>query len=236
LADRVRSATTTSEIANAFLVTLEAVDLADLKRRSGGGEVTIGTVIGRTAVAPSFVDSATERAVDIVSRYHDEHPMRPGMPSAELASRLDVERDMLAHLVNTSDGLTSSDGSVSLAGFSSVLSEDQEVAWGRARLHLETSFDVPRASQIDLEDELIHALIRRGDLVRINDDLVFTASQLESLTDRIVELDDGFTVSEFKDHFGMARRQAVPLLEWLDKSGATRRDGDGRVVRRRNGS
>jgi selenocysteine-specific elongation factor len=89
-------------------------------------------------------------------------------------------------------------------------------------------------SAIELEGEVIHSLIRKGELVQVGTDLVFTSGQIEEVRTRTADLPDGFSVSEFKDEFGMTRRQAVPMLEWLDKSGLTKRSGDGREVRRRS--
>ncbi len=39
-----------------------------------------------------------------------------------------------------------------------------------------------------------------------------------------------FTVPQFKDHFGLSRKWAIPLLEHLDSVGATRRVGDKRQI------
>ena len=88
-------------------------------------------------------------------------------------------------------------------------------------------------SAIDVGDETLHALIRHGDLVKVGPDLVFTSEQISEIESRTAELPDGFSVSQFRDNFAMTRRHAVPLLEWLDKSGWTKRVGDGRTVRRR---
>jgi selenocysteine-specific elongation factor len=236
LASRVLDADTPSEAADGLLAVQGVADLADLRCRSGGGEPTIGVVVGTTAVAPWFLEATTKNAVDLASKYQQTHPKRPGIPSAELASRLDIDREVLSHVVASSDGLDAQDGAVRTIDFSEVLTPDDEASWETVRAELETSFNVPRARQLELEMELVHALIRRGDLVRIDDDLVVTSDQLDDLTARMTELEDGFTVSQFKDHFGMARRQAVPLLEWFDKSGVTKRQGDGRVVRNRVGS
>jgi selenocysteine-specific elongation factor len=96
---------------------------------------------------------------------------------------------------------------------------------------LDSSFDVPRSSQLDLDPDVLRALIRRGDVIQIDPDLVFTATQIDEIKTRLRDLPDGFTVSQFKEHFGMSRRQSVPLLEWLDKTGVTRRSGNGRSVR-----
>jgi selenocysteine-specific elongation factor len=49
---------------------------------------------------------------------------------------------------------------------------------------------------------------------------------------RLADLPDGFTVAQFRDATGITRRHAVPLLEWLDTEGVTRREGDGRALRR----
>ncbi|MCX6530780.1 MAG: SelB C-terminal domain-containing protein, partial [Actinobacteria bacterium] len=39
----------------------------------------------------------------------------------------------------------------------------------------------------------------------------------------------GFTVSQFREHLGITRKHAVPLLEALDNRGITKRSGDLRV-------
>ena len=39
---------------------------------------------------------------------------------------------------------------------------------------------------------------------------------------------EGFDVSEFKTRFGLTRKLAIPVLEWLDSERVTRREGDRR--------
>jgi hypothetical protein len=137
----------------------------------------------------------------------------------------------VAWIVDHADGLALSDGFVSLQTFSNDVSSEDQRAIDDALKRLNESFDVPRSSQLGLDADLLRAMIRSGDLIRIDPDLVFTAAQIDELKAGLRDLPDGFTVSEFKDHFGMARRQSVPLLEWLDKTGMTLRSGDGRTVR-----
>ncbi len=38
------------------------------------------------------------------------------------------------------------------------------------------------------------------------------------------------TIGDFKDAFGLSRKYAVPLLEYLDMNNFTRREGDARVA------
>ena len=37
-------------------------------------------------------------------------------------------------------------------------------------------------------------------------------------------------VATFKERYGLTRKFAIPLLEWLDKERVTRRTGDKRIV------
>ena len=90
-----------------------------------------------------------------------------------------------------------------------------------------------RTSQLDIDSEALHAVVRDGRLVRISNDLSYLPEQIDEITTRLSAMEDGFTVADFRDAMGMSRRQAVPVLEWLDGQGWTSRRGDVRNVRRR---
>jgi selenocysteine-specific elongation factor len=205
--------------------------VSDLLRATGGVEAQHSTVIGDSAYSQKFLQDTSDRVLPIVDQYHRDHPKRPGPANAELASQLGVDRAVIIHIAARSPDLSETSGAVHLTSFSDALDDADEAAWSSARQAIESSLDVPRASQFPIDRELMHALFRRGDLVQIESDLAFTDTQMEQILSGVKELPDGFTVSEFKDHFAMSRRQAVPLLEWLDKRGVTLRSGDGRTVR-----
>ena len=40
------------------------------------------------------------------------------------------------------------------------------------------------------------------------------------------------TPAELRDRFGLTRKFLIPLLEWADRRGITRRDGDARTLAR----
>lgn len=209
-------------------------DLA-IRRATGGGRPRRGLRAGDDWLSPGEADRLAASIEALVADHHERHPMRPGLPNGEAASRLDVSIDVIDTAVHRSDALDDRSGAIALIGFSDEMDDASIGRWEAVRIGLEASFDVPRASAIELDDEVLHHLIRRGDLVRIADDLVFTRAQVDEIVRRVAELPAGFTVAEFRDHFGMARRQAVPTLEWLDSIGRTRRHGDGREVRERSG-
>jgi selenocysteine-specific elongation factor len=84
-------------------------------------------------------------------------------------------------------------------------------------------------ADLGLTDELVHLLIRRGDLVRVSETLVFLGDQIEQIVEAAAGLDYPFGVGEFKEALGLSRKYSVPLLEWLDNNDYTIRREDGRV-------
>ena len=145
-------------------------------------------------------------------------------------SALRVDADLVAAFVEADGDLAEDGPAIHLVEFTPSLGADDVAAWEAAQELLAADLAVPRASALGLSAEVTHALIRRGDLVRIDDDLVLLAVQIEAITAGLHALPDGFTVATFRDHFGLSRRHAVPLLEWLDAEGWTRRRGDERSV------
>jgi selenocysteine-specific elongation factor len=47
---------------------------------------------------------------------------------------------------------------------------------------------------------------------------------------RHVALEQEITPSSLRDHTGLSRKYLIPLLEWADRTGVTRRVGDVRVL------
>ncbi len=221
------------ERATALLTLRGSTQLNELAKASGGGEPLSGLRAGSTVISDAVAQQIRSEAVETVSEYHTEHPLRPGISKAELASTVDVTLEVINAVIRTDGALVEAEGSVQGGGFSNELPPEMAERWSRVKADLETSFDVPRMSAIDLDDEIIHALTRSGELAQVGPDLAFTVSQIEEVQRRIADLPGGFSVSESKDSFGMTRRQAVPILEWLDKTGWTERTGNARTVRRR---
>lgn len=81
--------------------------------------------------------------------------------------------------------------------------------------------------------DLLEVCVAEGELVRINDDIYLhcdaDAAMRQRLTERLAN-GPAMTVAEIRDLLGTTRKYAVPLCEYLDASGVTRRDGDLRVL------
>jgi selenocysteine-specific elongation factor len=85
-------------------------------------------------------------------------------------------------------------------------------------------------------DKVTALLLREKALVRL-DTLIFHADALEKLKEEVRALKGSapggratVDVTAFKDRYGVSRKFAIPLLEYLDRERVTRRTGDVRLV------
>jgi selenocysteine-specific elongation factor len=80
--------------------------------------------------------------------------------------------------------------------------------------------------------DAIDAAARSGLVVRVAPDLMFTPALIER-AEAIVKAAGiaGIRVSAFREALGTSRKYALPLLEWFDQRGITRREGDLRFPR-----
>jgi len=78
---------------------------------------------------------------------------------------------------------------------------------------------------------VLQMLLKKGTLVRVAEDLAVHRAAIDALVERLSALQGRrISVGEFKDFAGVSRKYAIPLLEYLDRSRVTRREGDLRVV------
>jgi selenocysteine-specific elongation factor len=83
------------------------------------------------------------------------------------------------------------------------------------------------AREVGLDHRAVTTMVHRGDIVR-SGDIAFAASVVGEAIDRLerVQAEVGpFTASQAREAWGTTRKYAIPLLEHLDKVGATRFDG-----------
>jgi selenocysteine-specific elongation factor len=200
--------------------------------------------LGNTVLSLTGWRRLQTRAGEHLGTYHRQYPLRPGMPREELKSRLQLPTrlygDFLARLVQ--EGTVAEAGTaVRLPEHAVRLTPDQEAVAGRLLALLRaTPLAPPTLPELRaalgpaaLDDELLGALVALGEVVRVGDDLVFTAEAYREMVDAVVAFlqERGkITVAEVRDRFGTSRRYALPLLEHLDRERITRRQGDERVL------
>ena len=99
-------------------------------------------------------------------------------------------------------------------------------------------FDPPSRKDLTpdaLSQRALRFLIETGEVVEINAELVMAAQGVAQASDVIQKFirDHGpATVSDLRQALGSSRRVVVPLLEYLDRTFVTLRQGDKRALRR----
>ncbi len=81
--------------------------------------------------------------------------------------------------------------------------------------------------------ELFEVCLAEGHLVRIAEEVYLHVEHATELSQRIqtqLGPDQGVTVAEIRDLLGTSRKFAVPICEYLDRIGLTRREGDLRFL------
>ena len=82
--------------------------------------------------------------------------------------------------------------------------------------------------------ELLGALVETGRAVAISAEVYLLpdqAGRAEALARDLAASPEGMTASAFRERLGTSRKFAIPILEWLDARGVTKREGDLRRLR-----
>ena len=127
---------------------------------------------------------------------------------------------------------------LALASHRPTLSEDQERRWVGARAALaKDPLQPPSPAQLEadhgLDRELVAALAERGDVVRIGTEAVFLPDAVSRFAHVVVDelaTTGSITVARARDLSGSSRKHVLPLLQFLDDRGLTRRQGDDRIL------
>ncbi len=174
---------------------------------------------------------------DALAAWHAEHPLRPGIPRRDLrrgplAALSERAFDALADRLATAGRIAFEGPLVRDAAFSISLDASQRAALERMGEEIRAAgLDGTKAADLLARSpDLVHLLIDRKAIERVGDQLI-ASTVLASLAASVRSFlggHDSMTPSDFKELTGLTRKHAIPLLEWLDRSGVTVRAGDDR--------
>jgi selenocysteine-specific elongation factor len=177
----------------------------------------------------------------ICAQAHRKTPLRAGAPREEARSALGLPAKRFSALVErlVADKRLAERGSaLALPSHRPSLSEDQERRWLGAREALaKDPLQPPSPAQLEsahgLDRELVAALAARGDVVRIGTEAVFLPEAVTRFARVVVDelaASGSITVARARDLSGSSRKHVLPLLQFLDDRGLTRRHGDDRIL------
>ena len=194
----------------------------------------------------------TERARRVLKEYFQKDRLAEAMPKAEAVRR--ILRGRAADLAPVYLGwleaqkvLAVQGDQVTLPGRSAQLTGEESKLSTAVVGALRPAGSTPAVARASCSRSstpsrrsstgVVRHLVARGQLVRLPDGLILAASAVAGLRSELLATSwERFSVADFKDRFGLSRKWAIPLLEHLDSTGATRRLGDERMVVRSPGN
>ena len=187
-----------------------------------------------------------QRLLDIVGEFHRSKPESPGLSSEQLLEASGLKKDVFDGLVKmlVSQGkLVERKHRLALPSHQEIFSDDEQTllrsveSLFKARLFNPPGYDeVVEHTRADSERirKILKILLDQEQLVRVDKDLFFHREAVESARKTLVTFiteQGGLESVKFKYLLDTTRKFAIPLLDYFDRIGVTRRVGYTRLLR-----
>lgn len=207
-------------------------------------------------VSPQRVLRVERRALDdvfrrieaILEKEHEQYPLRTMLDRSRLVNRLAWLGaaglvDAVLAAMGRAGRLRASEHGVALPGRGPKLSNNEHKLLAQiVETYRQAGYQPPSVDEVRAQAaknqqsvrQLIALAIAEGSLVEIGGGIYLHAEAERDLRTRLAErLADGqgITVSQVRELIGTSRKYAVPICEYLDRTGFTRREGDLRFLR-----
>ena len=245
-----RAAAPRDELPAALVAERGAVPAAEVAILTGShapGGVVVGDWLISEALRRAVDSAVTQMLVD----YHAEHPLDEGADIVQVrrAATRALRAARAPDLARLADALL---GDLDARGITARDATTIRLSSHRVELdaraadverllaaisgeHEATPPGVQELIASGIAREVIDAAARGGIVVRLTPDLLVTPELVARAEVTIRGAGDaGITVSALREALGTSRKYAIPLMEWFDQQGVTRRDGD--VRRPRDGA
>jgi len=242
-----------AEAAAVRLTAGRGLDPADLPLRSGTWRAPDASPpegaerIGDRLFGLEWRTRARRAALDLLDAAHARRPRLAWEPLETLRARLEREfapglcAAALEDLLATGQ-LERRGAEIRLAGHEARLGPEEHAARGRVLEALrEGGLAPPGPAELvsicggdrGLLNDLLRLLVEEGSVVAVGPDLYLEAEregELRVAASLVLAAARPAAPSDFAAGTGLSRRQLIPLLEYLDRVGWTRRTGEGRVA------
>lgn len=213
------------------------------------GEIILVAKKPQFFAMPGIIDELGGAARAQLKAFHESSPLVPGMRRQELLDRLAPSIDprlfqcVLDRLAE-SGAMRVQQEFLSLPSHRPALQQGQQKIKDTViRLYTGGGLMPPTRREV-LENsgvrekelaEILQLLVREGALVRLNDDLFYTAESMRDLSEQaalFMQQHGELTIQGFKDRTGLTRKFLIPLFEYFDRIRLTMRMGDKRIPRK----
>lgn len=172
------------------------------------------------------------RALAQLGAFHSEHPLRLGMPRAQLRSRLDVKLSLLDQILDRDERIAAEGNLLRLHNHRVEFSDEQNAKINHLmRLMQDNPYAPPSINELNdiAGEDVVRALLDLRALVKVNERIAFASADYEFMVNEIrqkIRKHGEIDAKTLRDQFGTSRKYAIALLEHLDSLGITQRVGD----------
>jgi selenocysteine-specific elongation factor len=190
-----------------------------------------------------------QKLLDTVGEFHRTKPESPGISSEQLLEAFRLEKDVFDALVSMliSQGkLVERKHRLALPGHKEAFSDDEQKLLSSVESLFKTrSFNPPGPDEIIRDiaanqeniQRALKILIEQELLIRVDRNLLFHCEAVEQARELLTEYikkEGGLESVKFKYLLNTTRKFAIPLLDYFDRIGVTRRAGYTRYLKASN--
>jgi selenocysteine-specific elongation factor len=197
--------------------------------------------VGTTLVNAAVVEELIRGALETVRAFHRKNPEAPGLSLETLRRNLRSDSAVVQAVLDSLIGegqLLSRDGVVALPDFAPRLAGTPELIAAVLAALESAGLEPPTVAELEArigQAGLLPVLRRMGNegqAVAVERDRFFSTKSTDRFVAAIREIaqNQPVTPASLRDRLGISRKYLIPLLEWADRSGITRRVGDTRVL------
>ena len=203
----------------------------------------------RQFISGQLFEELKIKVVEILTAYHADNPMKPGLSKEELRSRLPAAvsprlfQAVLQDLTKAGK-IAQEESLVRLAEHQVSLAEDAALLRREMEgLFLAGGLTPPTISEVKenfarhpqpLVREVLDVLVQEKVVVKVTETLYFHHRQLDEIQAKVVAMlreEKEMDAQRFKALSGLSRKFSIPILEYLDRCKVTIRVGDKRILR-----
>ncbi|HEX3579496.1 MAG TPA: selenocysteine-specific translation elongation factor [Thermoanaerobaculia bacterium] len=235
---------------------LRGLNIHEVQARTG---IRVETLAKELKNVPHLADSGERRwihhdilidfrrkSMEFLRAYFEENRMALNVPKSEFVQKLlprnadgaminfllqDLAREKIVAIAG--DALDIPGRSKTLGGAEGELARMIESRFAEAGLAPPPVSELinERTQKARVIEGVIGFLVKQGTLVRLAEGIYVHRDALAAARERIAtRRGEMIDVGHFKEYFGLSRKIAIPLLEWMDREGVTKRVGDSRKV------
>ncbi len=188
----------------------------------------------------AFWQSSKENTLKLIEKYHTTYPLRVGMPSEELKSKLKLAPPVFQAILGsfTEENTLIVEGAlIRLADHNVEFTPAQQQKVNQILDQFSSSpFSPPTIKEVkaSIGDDLYQSLVDLGKLLPVSQDVVFRTEDYQKAVGDVRQLaaENGtFTLAQARDYWKTTRRYVQDLLEYMDRDGITMRVGESRKLR-----